>query len=110
MSAAPSVDRRKHPRHPLATSVQFYHGQSQRDFPGRCVDISEGGMLMFLPASTPVQPGDSVRVTLGSVSRPEFSSLGERPIDGTVVRVDRKALLRLGQIVTGVRFMGAWPA
>ena len=107
MGAAPSVDRRKHPRHPLATSVQFHHGMSQREFPGRCVDISKGGMLMYVPAATPLRAGDSVRVTLGSVGRPEFANLGDRPLDATVVRVDRKAMLNIGHVAVGVRFMGS---
>ena len=107
MTAAPSVERRKHPRHPLATSVQFYHGGSSREFPGRCIDLSKGGMMMYAPATSPVRPGDSIRVTVGSVSRPEFASLGERPIDATIVRVDRKALLHLGHIAVGLRFLNA---
>ncbi len=107
MNTSSPKDRRTYPRHPLVTGVQFSHGPSQRQFPGRCIDISKGGMLMFAPVATPVQPGDYVKVTLGSVGRPEFASLGERPIEASVVRVDRKALLSKGHIVVGMRFMQA---
>ncbi len=107
MSPAPSVDRRKHPRHPLATGVQFYHGPSQREFPGRCVDVSEGGMLMYVQPTTPIKPGDITRVALGSAGRPEYASFGQRPVDATVVRVDRNSLLTLGHIPVGVKFMTA---
>ena len=81
MDATPKADRRRHQRYPLATSLQFYHGPSQRDFPGRCVDISKGGMLMYVPAGVPIRPGDPVRLTLGGVGRPEFADLeqGRKP-------------------------------
>ncbi len=99
-----STERRVHPRHPLLTSVQVFHGPSQRDFPGRCVDISAGGMCMYVPAATPIQPGQPIRLTVGSVSRPEFAGLSEKPIDATIVRVDRDALLKTGHLAVGVRF------
>jgi len=108
MSARLSADdRRRHPRYPLATSVQFYHGPSQRDFPGRCANISISGMKMYVPAATPVQPGQPIRLSLGSVGRPEFSRLGRGPLDATIVRVDRKALIDEGDLAVGVRFAEA---
>jgi len=107
MTEASSEDRRKHPRFPLATSVQFYHGPSQRDFPGRCVNISLGGMKMYVPAATPVQPGQPIRLALGSVSRPEFSRLGHGPLQATIVRVDRMAMIEEGDLAIGVRFAQA---
>jgi len=107
MNAARSKERREHPRYPLATSVQFYHGPSQRDFPGRCINISLGGMLMYVPAATPVQPGQPIRLAMGGASRPEFSRLDGRPLDATIVRVDRGALLSEGHLAVGVRFAQA---
>ena len=104
MDATPKADRRRHQRYPLATSLQFYHGPSQRDFPGRCVDISKGGLLMYVPVVTPVQPGQAIQLAVGSVSRPEFAGLSETPLDATVVRVDRHAILSSGQLAVGVRF------
>ena len=64
-------------------------------------------MLVFAPAATPVKTGDYVKVTLGGVERPEFASLGRRPVDASVVRVDRDALLNSGHLAVGVRFMVA---
>ena len=107
MPPAPAIERRKHARHPLPTRVQFHHEASRRDFPARCVDISGGGMLMFVPTAAPLKAGDSLRLTLGAVSRPEFSELGDGPMDASVVRVDRQALLRAGQLAVAVRFLGA---
>ncbi len=104
MQITPDTERRKHQRHPMATSVEFFHGPTRRSFPGRSVDLSTGGMLMSVPASTPVQPGQAIQVSVGSVNRPEFSGLNEKPLDATIVRVDRQPLLSKGQIAVGVRF------
>jgi len=104
MCASPAVDRRAHTRYPLATSVEFHHGPSQRNFPARCVDISAGGMLMYVPAATPVQPGHPVRLQMGAVSRPEFAGLADKPISATVVRVDRRSILSSGHLAIGLRF------
>lgn len=105
MSSAPSAERRKHPRRPLKTGVQFYHDLSRRRVPGRCEDISQGGMKMYIPATTPIRAGDSIRISLGAPARPEFSVLGEAPISASVVRVDRSSLLSAGYLAVGVRFM-----
>ena len=107
MCPAKSVERRQHDRYPLTTGVQFYHEPSHRDLPARCSDISQGGMKMYVPAATPVRAGDSVRVVLGALDRPEFAGLGETPLGASIVRVDRRALLSDGHLAVGVRFMGA---
>ncbi len=104
MARPEGSDRRKHPRHPLATTVQLYHEPSRRQYPARSVDISDGGMLMYVPASVPVASGHSVRVTIGSHSRPELAELSDRPLDATVVRVDRRKVLHLGHLPVGIRF------
>ena len=107
MCAAPTAERRMHQRHPLSTTVQFYHGPSQRDFPGRCVDISAGGMLLYVPAATPLQVGHPIRMQLSAVNRPEFPVTSDQPIDATVVRVERQKLLTSGHIAVGVKFANA---
>jgi len=88
----------------MTTRVEFYHGPSGRIFPGRTVNLSAGGALMHIPANIPVQTGQPIRVAVGCVNRPEFAGLSERPLDATVVRVDRRALLRQGHLAVGVRF------
>jgi len=105
MERQPSTDRRQFPRHPLATTVNFYHGPTRREYPARSVDISHGGMLVYLPAAAPVAPGQTIRVTIGSHGRPELSELSNRPLQATVVRVDRRGMLALGHLPVGVRFV-----
>jgi len=68
------------------------------------VDISKGGMLMYVPAKVPVVPGQSIRLTVGGGGRPEFAKVTDKPIDATVVRVDRHKLLSMGYLAVGVQF------
>ena len=103
MSQTRSMERRINQRYPLRTSVEFQHGPSQRGFPGRCVDISSGGMRMSVPATTPVQPGHPICVELGTVPLTKFAGQA-KPVDGTVVRVDRDSFLAGGFLTVGVRF------
>ncbi len=107
MTAAPTAERRKHQRHPLPTTVQFYHAPSQREFPGRCVDISAGGLLMYVPASTPIQPGHPIRMHITTATRPEFAIASDKPVEAAVVRVDRGKLLATGHVAVGVKFVEA---
>jgi hypothetical protein len=69
------------------------------------VDISQSGLLMYVPARTPVKAGDALELNMGSVSQPEYSALGANPVQATVVRVARETLLTTGQIAVGVKFM-----
>ena len=98
-------DRRRHIRYPMATGVEFYHGPSRRKFPARSADVSRGGMLMFVPASTPVSPGQPIRVAVNRYTRAEFRELTREPVDATIVRVDRGGMLDGGgHLPVGVRF------
>jgi c-di-GMP-binding flagellar brake protein YcgR len=103
----PVKERRVSPRYQLAAGVQFFHGPSGRNLPARCVDISRGGLLMYVPAASPVQPGQTIRLTLGAISLPKLAGLSGAPIGGTIVRVDRRALLAEGCLAVGVRFAQA---
>ena len=85
-------------------TIQFYHGPTRREYPGRTVNIFTGGMLMYVPTSAPVAPGHPIRLTIGSHNRPELAGLSSRPLDATVVRVDRQRMLSHGMLPVGVRF------
>ena len=66
--------------------------------------MSKGGILIYLPAGTPVAPGHPVLLSIGSQGRPELAGLSDHPIEATVVRVDRNGLLDQGHLPVGVRF------
>ena len=103
----PIKERRVSPRYQLAAGAQFFHGPSGRNLPGRCVDISRSGLLMYVPASAPVQAGQPIRLTLGAIDMAELAGLSAAPIEGTIVRVDRGKLLSEGHLAVGVRFAQA---
>jgi len=104
MSQGPSADRRKHVRYPLATTVQFFHYPTGREYPARSIDVSSGGILVYVPATAPVAPGQPIRLQLGVHNRPEFAGLTDRPVDATVVRVDRQRMLKAGHLPVGAQF------
>jgi c-di-GMP-binding flagellar brake protein YcgR len=104
MSTSPSAERRVAQRYSVPARVQFYHDPTQRDFPGRTVDISSSGMLMYVPATVPVHPGQKVKVCVGVQGPDQLGQLAETPIQGTIVRVDRNPLLAVGNIAVGVQF------
>lgn len=107
MSQTSGIERRVHPRHLLGRGVEFFHAPTRRHFPAFCRDISEGGMLMLIPASTPVRRGQSVRLQVSDLPVPGIADMAGRPLNATVLRVDRTPLTTDGQIAIAVRFSGA---
>lgn len=83
-AARPRVDRRARTRYPLKTPVQLYHGRSRRKFTVECVDVSGGGMLVSVPGSLPMEPGDEVQLTFGGPARPPVRPGSKAP--GTAVQ------------------------
>jgi c-di-GMP-binding flagellar brake protein YcgR len=104
MDEGTSAERRQHTRFPLATSVEFYHTASKRDFPGRSVDVSDGGMLMYVPATVPVHPGQVVRLNARSIHPGKVQRNGDGKVHAKIVRVDRQPLLTTGHIAVGMKF------
>lgn len=110
MTDKPKADRRRHRRHPLSAGVQFYHEPSAGDYPARAVDISDSGMLMYVPVSAPVKPGHPIRVTIRSAHRRPDDGLGtldDTPRDARIVRVQREGMMITGKLAVGVEFLQA---
>lgn len=84
--------------------IQFYHGPSQREFPGRTVNVSRTGTLMQVPATTPLRVGQTIRLNVSVIPHPQFGDFHQDPIDATIVRVDRGSLIATGQVAVGIRF------
>ena len=53
-----------------------------------------------------VRPGDSTGA-YGIAGRPEFAELTDHPLEATIVRVNRKAILEDGHVSVGMRFSAA---
>ncbi len=99
-----SADRRVYRRYPAPVSVRVEHVASKREFPARAVDVSRGGMLMYVPAATPVKVGQAVRLTMKGVDRPELAGLSGQFLPAIIKRVDRHALIKIGHLAIGVEF------
>jgi c-di-GMP-binding flagellar brake protein YcgR len=111
MSSVPSTDRRHYKRLAMSTLVRLHHVPSDREYPARSVDVSDGGMLMYVPAIAPLALGHRIRICAGSSGNGEgpgrFEAdlpLAAQPVNGTIVRVDRGKLASIGQILVGVKF------
>jgi hypothetical protein len=99
------TERRQHARYPMSTGIQFHHGPSKREVPARSVDVSQTGMLMYIPATTPVRAGQAVYVNMAGVGG--RSAVGGGPVQATIVRVDRADMTSKGYLGIGVRFAAA---
>jgi c-di-GMP-binding flagellar brake protein YcgR len=101
---APVTDRRRHPRSELRDSLRLTHQPTHRQWPGRALDVSRGGMKIALPAAAPVREGHEVTLSLPKVSSEQFAKLAEHELAARVVRVDRSSLLCEGYVAVGVEF------
>jgi len=89
----------------MSTSLQFHHGPTKRRVPARSVDVSKNGMLMYVPATTPVRAGQDIYVNMSGVG---VGATSERePVQATIVRVDRQKMTSKGYLGIGVRFAAA---
>jgi c-di-GMP-binding flagellar brake protein YcgR len=88
----------------MSTGIQFHHGPSKRQVSARSVDISETGMLMYIPATTPVRAGQSVYVNMAGLTG---RSAQPGQVQATVVRVDRSDMTSKGYLGIGVKFAAA---
>lgn len=107
MTDSSQSDRRQAERFPEVTSVRLRHAVTQQDFPARCRDVSSTGMYMYVPASTPVKKGQTIRVAVGTVAEPTLSDLADRELSATIARVDRWALTETGRLGIGIQFADA---
>jgi|TARA_B100001964_G_scaffold209209_1_gene242533 hypothetical protein len=68
------------------------------------VDISDSGMMMYVPATTPVRTGQSVYVNMAGVG---WRSANQGQVLATIVRVDRAAMTSKGYLGVGLEFAAA---
>lgn len=57
-----NFERRKYPRFTIDLPIEYIHEPFQTRFPGRALNASEGGLLIYLPQK--VELGDTLRVRL----------------------------------------------
>ena len=99
------VEQRKDARTELTWPVSIWLPEANRFFYSKSVNISKGGVLLYVPMSTPVRPGHVVelnfpRTTSLAKKRGQFARIKS----GKVVRVNRKSLFEGGDICVAVKF------
>ena len=93
------TERRRHPRQASRASLTLRHAASRREYPARCVDVSDGGLLAAVPITMPVRIAHEVEV-----SSFESQALPQPMQRAVVVRVERERLLGQGQLAVALRF------
>jgi len=68
-----NFERRKHPRFSLNLPVEYWQPIDSKSHPGRTEDISEGGILLYLPEEIAI--GKNLRVKLSIDSGSVFISI-----------------------------------
>ena len=68
-----NFERRKHPRFSINLPVEYWPVSSQKGHPARSGDVSEGGLLLYLPAE--MATGQDLRVRLFIDSGLDFLSI-----------------------------------
>ena len=99
------VERRSQPRVAVRAASRLVHDASGRGFPCQCTEISAGGARLAAPATMPVRPGHTVRLSGVAAATDGIADLGDGDLTAVVVRVDREALFTAGHIVLAVRFV-----
>ncbi|HEY5503702.1 MAG TPA: PilZ domain-containing protein [Sedimentisphaerales bacterium] len=109
MSEATTVaaEQRKTTRTPVAWPVSVWLPEANRFFNGRSSNISSGGALVRVPATTPLRTGHVVELNF-----PRTMALAKRKGNfariksGRVVRIERSELLDDATIGIGIVFEG----
>ncbi len=68
-----NFERRIHPRFSLDLPVEYWEGDNSRSHPGRTGDVSEGGILLYLPQE--IEMGKNLRLRLFIDSGVDFISI-----------------------------------
>jgi hypothetical protein len=99
------VEQRKNTRTQVAWPVSVWLPEANRFFNGRSTNISSGGVLVRIPATTPLRAGHIVELNF-----PRTMALAKRKgsfariKSGRVVRVERGELLDDATIGIGIVF------
>ena len=104
MNSRQTKNRRNYERHPYSADLHFLHSTSNQYFPCRSVDVSTSGMLLQIPARSPVQVGNAIQLHVEPTGQPEWAIIDNQSIPAKIVRIDRAPLLTNGHISIGVQF------
>ena len=99
------TEQRKDSRSSVSWPVSVWIPHANRFFNGRSCNISKTGVLITLPVTAPIRPGQVVELNF-----PRTETLAKekgqfaRIKSGKVVRVDRENLLEDAEVGVGIAF------
>jgi len=99
------VEQRKHSRTDLYWPVSVWLPEANRFINGRSANISKTGVLISVPMTSPVRPGQTVEINFPRtpVLAKEKGAFA-RIKTGKVVRVDRNNMLKDAKIAVAIHF------
>jgi len=100
-----NLERRRHPRFSLDLPIEYWQIKKSKSRPGRTIDVSEGGLLLYL--SEQLEVGQKLGLNLFIDGGPDLDSI-EALVQVEVVWKDIH-LGKEGGYRTGVRFVDISP-
>ncbi|MBN2456266.1 MAG: PilZ domain-containing protein [Sedimentisphaerales bacterium] len=99
------VEQRREARTQLSWPVSLWVPEAHRFFNGRSSNVSKTGAYVTVPITTPIRTGNTVelnfpRTTSLASEKGQFARLK----NGSVVRVERKQMLKDGSIGVAIAF------
>lgn len=98
-----NFESRKHPRFSVDLPIEYWQIKSRKSIPGRMVDVSEGGLLLYL--SEPLEVGQKFKLALFFGAALDLNFI-EIPVQ--VVRKDIRSR-KEGDYRVGVKFIDISP-
>jgi c-di-GMP-binding flagellar brake protein YcgR len=99
-----TVEQRSSVRVKAIGQCTLRHVSSGRDFPSRCLDISDGGMKLAVPLTAPLLCGHRVEISLPASISAGRNLAGGEWTSAEIVRVDRGKLVTDAALAVGIRF------
>ena len=104
-------ENRRADRFEVECSLKFSHLPSSKTLRGRCINISEIGILMLIPMHVPVIEGQKVEISFSNNAMTQIIDAGMQSpgnnLMAYVTRIDRQALLEEAGIRVGLEFINS---
>lgn len=95
-----NFERRRHPRYNIDLPIEYYHIESSFGRSGRASNVSEGGLLVYLPEK--VEIGQLLQLKLFFPSGSELNTI---VLEAEVVWIDIHLEKDWGDYRSGLRFI-----
>jgi hypothetical protein len=99
------TENRQSNRTELSWPISMWMPEANRFFNGKTINVAKGGVLLSMPMTTPIRPGNVVEINFPrTMSLAKKKGQFARIKAGTVLRVDRESLTTDATISVAVQF------